>query len=163
MSTPPQEPPPDEPRPGAQPPPYGNQPPHGPPHQGPPQFQGPPSQGPPSQGPPYQGPPPQGQQNTTGIVVGLAFAGVGLYAVINLVIGFLVVMIAGSAGPDSVAVIATVAVLLGIIGIGVGLGLLLVRKPWSKGLGLGLMIGWALTSIISAGWCTGLNPALYSM
>lgn len=72
-------------------------------------------------------------------------------------------MIAGSAGPDSVAVIATVAVLLGIIGIGVGLGLLLVRKPWSKGLGLGLMIGWALTSIISAGWCTGLNPALYSM
>jgi hypothetical protein len=25
-----------------------------------------------------------------------------------------------------------------------------------------LMIGWALTSIITAGYCTGLNPGLYA-
>lgn len=30
-----------------------------------------------------------------------------------------------------------------------------------KGLGIGLMIGWALMSIVSAGICTGVNPNLY--
>jgi hypothetical protein len=37
-----------------------------------------------------------------------------------------------------------------------------MRKPWSQGLGMGLMIGWALVSIVSAGFCTGLNPGLYA-
>ncbi len=27
---------------------------------------------------------------------------------------------------------------------------------------MGLMIGWALTSILTAGICTGLNPAMYT-
>jgi hypothetical protein len=28
-------------------------------------------------------------------------------------------------------------------------------------MGLGLMIGWALWSITTAGFCTGINPGLY--
>jgi hypothetical protein len=44
-----------------------------------------------------------------------------------------------------------------------GGGLLVARgRPWAKGLGLGLMIGWALTSIFTLGICTGINPTIYS-
>ncbi|GGO77948.1 hypothetical protein [Nonomuraea cavernae] len=54
------------------------------------------------------------------------------------------------------------AAVLALIGLGTGAGLLFVRKPWATGAGLGLMIGWALWSIVSAGYCTGLNPGLYA-
>lgn len=35
------------------------------------------------------------------------------------------------------------------------------RQPRAQA-GLGLMIGWALTSILTVGYCTGLNPTMYT-
>ncbi|MFG1708421.1 hypothetical protein ACFLIM_34980 [Nonomuraea sp. M3C6] len=90
------------------------------------------------------------------------FAGLALYSVVNSVIGFFIFFAAlDNNGANTPYVIAGTAV-LALIGLGVGIGLNLIRKPWSRGLGLGLMIGWALWSILSAGFCTGLNPGLYA-
>lgn len=41
-----------------------------------------------------------------------------------------------------------------------GGGLCFVRKPRSRGLGIGLMSGWAILSIISGGVCTGFTRFL---
>jgi hypothetical protein len=79
--------------------------------------------------------------------------------VVNLIIGLVVIRVAGSG--ESNVVFGVGAAILAAIGLGLGVVLLLLRKPWAKGLGMGLMIGWALASIVSAGWCTGLNPELY--
>lgn len=96
-------------------------------------------------------------------MVGLALAGVAIYSVINVMVVFGVLMVAGSAmgGDKAGVVIGAAAAFLALVGLGVGVGLLLMRKPWSIGTGLGLMIGWALWSIVTAGLCTGLNPSLY--
>ena len=37
-----------------------------------------------------------------------------------------------------------------------------VTQPLCEGLGLGLMIGWALTSLVTVGFCTGINPTMYA-
>ncbi|GAA2684424.1 MULTISPECIES: hypothetical protein [Nonomuraea] len=89
------------------------------------------------------------------MVVGMAFAGVGIYLVVNVIAGLIALRTGSPVG------IAIVAGLLAVGSLGGGLALILTRKPQNKGLGMGLMIGWALTSIISAGYCTGLNPELY--
>ncbi|SEG76745.1 hypothetical protein SAMN05444920_104412 [Nonomuraea solani] len=93
--------------------------------------------------------------------MGLLFAGIALYSVLNTVIGFFTFVAAtGQTGNTTPFVIVGTA-LLALIGLGAGIGLLFVKQPWARGLGLGLMMGWALWSILSAGLCTGLNPALY--
>jgi hypothetical protein len=160
MSTPPPQGP-GDPGQGWTPPQPGPHP-HGPQSQGPhppgPQMPGPQWQGPP---PPWP-PPPQIPPNTTGIVVGMAFAGMAVYSVVNAVLGFAIFVAAMEAeGGSGITLVIVGAVFLALLGLGAGLGLLLVRKPWTKGLGMGLMIGWALWSILSAGLCTGVNPALY--
>ncbi|MFI7463147.1 hypothetical protein ACIBUQ_12830 [Nonomuraea sp. NPDC049377] len=86
----------------------------------------------------------------------LAFAGSFAYLVINLVVGLLALSL------ESLAAIGVAAGFLLLLGLGVGIVLVVLRKPWSFGLGLGLMIGWSLASIVSAGYCTGLNPSLYA-
>ncbi len=106
--------------------------------------------------PPSSPPPPSEPPRNTGVIVGLAFAGVFTYAVVNVIVGVVALNL------ESTVALGVAAGLLALVGIGVGLVLVLLRKSWSIGLGLGLMIGWSLTSIISAGWCTGLNPGLYS-
>ncbi|WP_336212594.1 hypothetical protein [Nonomuraea sp. LPB2021202275-12-8] len=100
-------------------------------------------------------PPPPERPHQTGLIVGLAFVGVFGYLIINVVVGFLAL------ATESTAWFGVAAGFLALVGIGAGLVLLIMRRPWSKGLGMGLMIGWALASIVSAGWCTGLNPGLY--
>jgi hypothetical protein len=106
--------------------------------------------------------PPPPAAGSTGLLVGMFFAGLAIYSVINTVIGFFTFVLAldadGSANPYFIAG----AVLLALAGLGAGIGLCFVRRPWARGLGLGLMIGWALWSILSAGLCTGLNPSLYA-
>ncbi|MER6003831.1 hypothetical protein AB0L65_52470 [Nonomuraea sp. NPDC052116] len=95
--------------------------------------------------------------------VALAFAGVAIYSVFNIVIGLLVFVAAfGTSDSATTPYLAVGAILLALIGLGAGAGLQFVRKPWTKGIGLGLMIGWALWSIVTAGFCTGLNPGLYT-
>ena len=60
-------------------------------------------------------------------------------------------------------VFGTSAVVLALIAFGGGAVLLLLRSPYAKGIGLGLMIGWALTSVFTVGFCTGINPGLYTL
>ncbi|MEV5557201.1 hypothetical protein AB0L44_26390 [Nonomuraea wenchangensis] len=114
---------------------------------------------PPPPPPPFPPPPPQGQgpePRNTGVIVGLAFAGLFGYVVINFFVGLVAISVA-----QTVA-FAVGAGFLALVGLGVGVTFLLLRKSWSIGLGLGLMMGWALVSIVSAGWCTGLNPGMYT-
>ncbi|MEU8321024.1 hypothetical protein AB0C33_21945 [Nonomuraea sp. NPDC048881] len=85
--------------------------------------------------------------------------GVFTYTVVNGIVGFFAFFSAIN-GTNKGVVIAA-AVLLALVGLGGGLGFGLVRKSWSRGLGLGLAIGWALWSMLTAGVCTGLNPSLY--
>lgn len=110
-------------------------------------------------------PPPPPSSNTTGVTVAMAFAGVGIYSVVNTVLGFFIFFAAlsqGNSGSSNPGVLLAVgAAILVIVGLVAGIGLLFVRKPWATGMGLGLMIGWALWSITTAGFCTGINPGLY--
>lgn len=109
--------------------------------------------------PPGQPPfPPNPPPSTTGTVVGLAVVGVLLFGAINLVIGLVVVV--GASGNGN-GILGVGAAALFLTAFGGGAGLIALRKPWSKGLGIGLMIGWALLSITTVGFCTGLNPELY--
>jgi hypothetical protein len=97
-------------------------------------------------------------------VVAFALVGITVYSIINAVGAFLVFVAAMSGSNDgsfSTWIVAAGAVLLALVGLGAGAGLLFVRRPWATGSGLGLMLGWALWSIVTAGLCTGLNPALY--
>ncbi len=130
-------PPPPEPPPGAWPP-YGPYPNYGP--------------------DPYRRPPPK--ENSTGLIVGLAVVGAFAYFAVNFVVALLVLMLAAES--SSAAVIATGTVGLALFAFGGGAALLALRRPWTKGLGLGLMIGWALTSICTVGLCTGINPSIYN-
>ncbi|OFB37766.1 hypothetical protein BA059_17560 [Mycolicibacterium sp. (ex Dasyatis americana)] len=89
-----------------------------------------------------------------------------LYAALNLVIGFIAFMGAGatdSAGGSANAVLGGAAVLLAFIAFGGGTLMLLSKNPTAKGLGIGLMVGWALVSLFTAGFCTGVNPDLYGI
>ena len=117
----------------------------------------PPFQPPPP--PPGWYPPPPPPPNNTGTVVGLAVVGVLLFGAINLVVGLVVIVLASDYRG---AVVGVGAVILALIAFGGGAGLIALRRPWTKGLGIGLMIGWALLSITSVGFCTGLNPEMYT-
>ncbi|MEU8150077.1 hypothetical protein [Nonomuraea sp. NPDC048901] len=90
------------------------------------------------------------------MIVGLAFAGAFGYWILNVIVGLIVVSM------SSTVAIGVAAGLLAVVGIGAGIVLVVLRRPWALGLGLGLMIGWALASIVSAGYCTGLNPGMYA-
>lgn len=92
-----------------------------------------------------------------GISVGTAFAGVFSYFTINFILGFVAVM----ATTNSPVGIIVVAVFLVLMAFGGGAAMLYSYNSNARGFGLGLMIGWALTSLFTVGICTGLNPMLY--
>ncbi|MFI6921412.1 hypothetical protein ACIBIZ_15790 [Nonomuraea spiralis] len=121
----------------------------------------PPPQGP--WGPQHQGwqppPPPPSGRDSTLVLIATLVAGLFAYSAVNVIV-FFAVFIAVFDGGNKALVIGA-AVLLAVVGLGGGLGFGLVRRPWSRGLGLGLAIGWALWSMLSAGVCTGLNPSMY--
>jgi len=93
-------------------------------------------------------------------VIATAFAGVVLMGLINVGVALLVLIIGAEA--ESSIVVGFGAAALALIAFAGGFWLVSLRRDWTKGLGLGLMIGWALISVISAGYCTGLNPELYA-
>jgi hypothetical protein len=92
----------------------------------------------------------------------MVFAGSGLYFAINLFVGLALITVAGSTSQGGNAVLAGAAVLLVLIAFAGGAALLASSNRYAKGLGLGLMIGWALTSLFTVGFCTGINPAMYA-
>ncbi|MEO3793233.1 hypothetical protein ABGB14_23730 [Nonomuraea sp. B10E15] len=96
------------------------------------------------------------------MLVAFVFVGLTVYSLINAVLGFAVFVAAMEAEGSSTPYVIVGAAVLALVGLGAGIGLCLVRgKVWARGTGLGLMIGWALWSILTAGLCTGLNPSLY--
>ncbi|WP_396899644.1 hypothetical protein [Mycolicibacterium sp.] len=98
------------------------------------------------------------------ISIGMVFVGPVLYAGINLVIGFAAFigggMIDDGRGSPNL-VFGFTAVLLAAIAFGGGALMLRSKSPYAKGLGIGLMVGWALVSLFTAGFCTGINPEMY--
>ncbi|WKG02315.1 hypothetical protein [Mycolicibacterium sp. HK-90] len=110
---------------------------------------------------PYGPPPPPPRR----ISVLMVILGPFLYAALNLVIGF--AAFAGAAAADTSggsanAVVGGAALLLALIAFGGGTLLLLSKNPTARGLGVGLMVGWALVSLFTAGICTGINPEMYA-
>ncbi|WP_160330467.1 hypothetical protein [Sphaerimonospora mesophila] len=133
---------------------------------GPPNPPTPPGRPPgPPPGPPWPPPgwrPPPSSGSSGGVVVALTFVGIIVFVFINLMAFFATITVADSVrGDGKLVVVGVAAVLLAAIALVGGIVLIMLRKPWSKGLGLGLMIGWALVSIGTAGFCTGVNPSIY--
>ncbi|MDO3637125.1 hypothetical protein [Mycolicibacterium arseniciresistens] len=153
MTFPPSEPPPEDypedGRPMGPPPGY----PQGPPQGYPP---GPP-QGYPPPGYPYYPP----AQQKSRISAGMAVLGTLLYIMVNSVLAF-AAFIVGADSRNSDTVFGGAAVMLLLIAFGGGAALLRSANPGARGLGLGLMIGWAVTSLVTVGFCTGINPELYT-
>ncbi|WP_234816787.1 MULTISPECIES: hypothetical protein [Mycolicibacterium] len=133
-----------------------------PPNYQPPPPSYPPNYPPPPPGYPYGAPPPPQSR----ISIGMVFIGPILYATINLILGFMAFLAAGSydsQGGNPNIVLAAAAVVLAVIAFGGGIVLLRQSSRYAKGLGIGLMIGWALVSLFTAGFCTGVNPQLYTI
>jgi hypothetical protein len=91
----------------------------------------------------------------------MAVLGTLLYIMANSVLAF-AAFIVGAQYRDSDAVFGGAAVMLLLIAFGGGAALLRTANPSARGLGLGLMIGWAVTSLVTVGFCTGINPELYT-
>ncbi|MEV4456967.1 hypothetical protein ACWEQG_15090 [Microbispora sp. NPDC004025] len=93
----------------------------------------------------------------------MTFVGIVAYVVINFVLFLATLAAADGVASDNknIALIGG-SLILAAIAFGGGALLLFLRRPWSRGLGLGLMIGWALMTIFTAGFCTGVNPSLYT-
>ncbi|TDO08862.1 hypothetical protein EV580_4892 [Mycobacterium sp. BK086] len=126
-----------------------------------PWYPQPPAYPPPGYRPPgqYDAPPPGLPPRRPPISVGMAFLGVFIYFAINFVVGFAVLSASGGSGH---VVVATGAAALALGALGGGAALLATKNSNAKGLGLGLMIGWAFLSVVSVGFCTGLNPEMYT-
>lgn len=106
-------------------------------------------------------PPPGDDQDPPGrarISVGMVFLGSFLYCVVNVMTAFAVVTASGGGH----AAVVGGAVVLALGALGGGGALLATSNSSARGLGLGLMIGWAFLSVVSVGFCTGLNPELYT-
>ncbi|MFS0899389.1 hypothetical protein [Mycolicibacterium litorale] len=107
----------------------------------------------------YPPPPPPPRK----ISIGMVFVGAPIYIALNCLLGFVAFIIAGSSTDSANVILGAAAVMLALIAFGGGAALLAVRNPQAKGIGLGFMVGWALTSLVTVGFCTGINPALYSI
>ncbi len=129
--------------------------PPGPPPPPPPEPPEPPPPEPPRH-PPTPPPvyPPPLNRNATGCAFA-AFAVVGVLAFvpIDLVV---VLSLLGSGEGRWLA-----AIVLALITFGVGGGLCFVKSPIARGIGVGLMCGWALMTIATGGLCTGLTQNGY--
>ncbi|MCB0949328.1 MAG: hypothetical protein KDB44_08635 [Mycobacterium sp.] len=94
----------------------------------------------------------------------MIFGGCAAWAIINVTVALAAILVSsGSTGSSDNVVLGAAALSLAVIAFGVGGGLVAARNRYSKGLGLGLMIGWALTSLFSVGFCTGINPGMYTL
>ncbi|GAB2657950.1 hypothetical protein GCM10027088_40330 [Nocardia goodfellowii] len=76
------------------------------------------------------------------VVGAVAFVGASVAAVIFLV--------------GEVWSLGAFAVLSVVVAFGGGLALVSIPRTWARGLGLGLMIGWALVVLFTAGLCVAV-------
>ncbi|MFE3542751.1 hypothetical protein ACFXK0_07245 [Nocardia sp. NPDC059177] len=93
----------------------------------------------------------------------MALAGASTFVGVNAVAGFIAFLIA-AANEQNVgrAVFALTGVISAVSAFVGGWLLIRLKKPIPKGFGMGLMIGWALVTVCTAGICTAVNPALYT-
>ncbi|ORB76684.1 hypothetical protein [Mycobacterium timonense] len=91
---------------------------------------------------------------------GNVIAGIGLYIAINVPVFIKMNQYTGTSEHRH-TVMAIGAVALAVIALLGGGALLLAHNRSTKAIGLGLIIGGALSSVLSAGYCTGLNPSDY--
>lgn len=109
--------------------------------------------------PPAAWRPPRG---STGVVVAMTFVGVVLFAVVNVAAFVATLSVADAVGSGKLLIVAIAASLLAAVALGGGALLIRLRRPWTRGLGLGLIVGWVLATLVSAGLATGVNPAIYT-
>ena len=121
----------------------------------------PPPEPPPDQYPTNGWPPPNPVRPK--ISAGMAVLGCFVYFAFNFVVGFVGFIAEGSrsTGSPHFGIIGT-AVVVVLVAFGAGGAMLATHNSNARGFGLGLMIGWALTSLFTVGICTGLNPQVYS-
>ncbi|MFD4458909.1 hypothetical protein [Nocardia sp. NPDC058480] len=120
---------------------------------------GPPPNMPPP--PPHQGGKPPGQG---GQVAAMALAGAMAFIVANAMAGFFVFMVVASINDDTATKVLFGLTAVAGAAVAFGGGWLLIRRkrPAPKGFGMGLMIGWSLVTVCTAGLCTAINPELYT-
>lgn len=154
MTTPPE--PPDD----AEPWPYPQQPiPQQPPVQQPPPqgYPGYPPPPLPSYPPGYPSPPPR-PSNDAGTVIGFVFVGITVSVFLNILVMIAALALVGAdstTGNDGTQFLWISGVLSVVVAFGGGGGLIALKKAWTKGMGIGLMIGWALMSIL-VGFCVSI-------
>ncbi|MFI5716554.1 hypothetical protein [Nocardia sp. NPDC051750] len=88
--------------------------------------------------------------------------GAFLFITVTAVCGFVVFIAVANSSDTAMRVVVALAAVFGVLAaFGGGTVLILRRTPVTKGLGMGFMIGWALVTICTAGFCTGVNPSIY--
>lgn len=94
----------------------------------------------------------------------MALAGAMAFIVVNAIAGFVVFIVVGSVNDDTATKALFGLTAVASAGAAFGGGWLLIRRkrPAPKGFGMGLMIGWSLVSVFTAGLCTAINPELYT-
>ncbi|MBC7299617.1 MAG: hypothetical protein H5T78_01550 [Nocardia sp.] len=94
----------------------------------------------------------------------MALAGAMAFIVVNAIAGFIVVMVVASINDDTATRVLFGLTALAGVATAFGGGWLLIRRkrPAPKGFGMGLMIGWSLVTVFTAGLCTAINPELYT-
>lgn len=117
---------------------------------------------PPPAGGPKPSPNARSRGKSVGLIVGLGFAGLVAYSIVNAILGILIFVSTLDENGPNYPVIISCTIFLALFGLGAGAGLQFLRKPWATGLGVGFLVGWALWSILSAGICTGISPDLYA-
>ncbi|MFG1680710.1 hypothetical protein ACGFNP_11115 [Nonomuraea sp. NPDC049269] len=104
--------------------------------------------------------PPTGK--SIALIIGLAFAGLVAYSIVNAILGILIFISTLDQNGPNHPIIISCTIFLALLGLGAGAGLQFLHKPWATGLGLGFLIGWVLWTILSAGIVTGVSPDLYT-
>jgi hypothetical protein len=105
------------------------------------------------------GPPPR-PSGDGALLAGMAATGAALFIAVNAVVGFFVLLGAVDSSTGN-TVVAIAAVGSALVAFGGGTLLILTKNTIAKGMGMGLMIGWALVTVCTVGFCTGVNPSLY--
>ncbi|MEU1982535.1 hypothetical protein [Nocardia sp. NPDC019395] len=108
------------------------------------------------------GPPPP-RRGSGLAIAGYAVVGACLSIAVIGSVGFFVFLSVVESSDRTTDIAVGVSAVIGVLAaFGGGTALILRRTPAGKGMGMGLMIGWALVTICTAGFCTGVNPSMYS-
>lgn len=114
---------------------------------------------------PPEPPEPPGERQTYGrpwVAFLTALLGIVMFVVVNALLFALPIDVWLRSGSNNHVGLIVAAVILLLVALAGTLLAVRATSYFVKGLGIGLVIGWALVSIVSGGYCTGLNPGLYS-